>query len=148
MKVRIIALAVSSAFAFAQQGSVITPDPGITTTRLLVRPEIRVSRLEIQPGAVRRVHQHDDVKYHLFVPLTGTVQVTVGSAKPEEGALGKVFFMEKGTPHGFKNTGTSMATALEVFVNDTPARAGVPLDEAAALALAQAFTSPPSTAAH
>ena len=118
-----------------QTGSVITPDPGITTTRLMDRPEIRVSRLEIQPGATRRVHQHDDVKYHLFVPLTGAVQMSIGSAKSVQAASGQVFFMEKGTPHGFKNAGASVATALEIFVKDG---AAVASSNALGLALALA----------
>ncbi|HYL39174.1 MAG TPA: cupin domain-containing protein [Bryobacteraceae bacterium] len=105
------------ASVFAQApGNTITPDPGITTTRLLDRPEVRVSRLEIEPGATRRVHAHDDVQFHLFVVLTGTVQVSIGSEQAEEGKPGKVFFLKKGTKHGFTNSGKTQATALEVFI--------------------------------
>jgi hypothetical protein len=32
--------------------------------------------------ATRAVHQHDDVKFHVFIPLTGKLQLTVGSDQP------------------------------------------------------------------
>jgi len=99
-------------------GNQITPDAGITLTRLLDRPEIRVSRLEIEPGAARRVHAHDDVQFHVFVVLSGTVQFSIASEEPEEGKPGKVFFLKKGTMHGFKNSGSVPATALEIFVKN------------------------------
>ena len=95
----------------------ITPEPGITLIRLLDRPEVRVSRLELQPGATRQVHAHDDVSFHLFVVLTGTIQFSMGSEQ-SEGMPGKVFFLKKGTKHGFKNSGSVPATALEIFIKN------------------------------
>jgi quercetin dioxygenase-like cupin family protein len=92
------------------------PDPGVKPVRLLDRPEVRVTRVEIQPGAVRSVHTHDDVRFHLWIPVSGKLEVTIGSAKPVEAASGQAFFMKKGTPHGFKNVGTTPAAVLEIFV--------------------------------
>lgn len=113
-----------------------TPEPGITLTRLLDRAEVRVSRLEIQPGAVRRVHAHDDVSFHLFVVLSGTVQFSVGSEQ-SEGIPGRVFFLKKGTKHGFMNSGTVPATALEIFIKD-----GAPVADRDALAPFIALLAP------
>src|SRR5580765_1931233 len=33
-----------------------TADPGVMFTTIMDRPEVRILRVEIQPGAVRRVH--------------------------------------------------------------------------------------------
>jgi hypothetical protein len=57
-------------------------DLGYTPVRLWERPDVRATRVEIKAAATRAVHQHDDVKFHLFVPLTGKLQLTVGSDKP------------------------------------------------------------------
>lgn len=93
-----------------------SPDPGVTPVRLMDRPEIRISRVDVQPGAVRSVHTHDDVKFHVWLALTGKLEVTIGSAKPVLAAEREAFFMQKGTPHGFRNVGTTPAAVLEIFV--------------------------------
>ena len=150
------ALAALSCFsAFAQTTGdqppalVPTEDPGIARAVLIDRPEIRVLRVEIQPGAVRRIHRHDDVRYHLFLPITPGIEVTVGSAKPALTAAGQVVFMEKGTPHGFRNTGSAAAMAFEVFIRPGPpvgdkAPVAINRSNAVALALAIASIAPPS----
>ena len=93
-------------------------NPGVNPVRLMDRPEVRVTRVEIQAGAVRSVHQHDDVRFHLFIPLAGKIELTIGSAKPVEAVVGQSYFMEKGTPHGFRNTGSTLGMVMEVFVKD------------------------------
>ena len=115
-------------------------DPGIRPTRLIDRAEVRVSRVEIQPGATRRVHTHNDVQFHLWVPMTGTLQLSIGSEAPVPAASGQAFFLKRGTPHGFKNVGTSPAAVLEVFVKEGAGKAerGRPQDEFATLARALA----------
>jgi quercetin dioxygenase-like cupin family protein len=67
------------------------------------------------------VHTHDDVRFHLFIPVTGKIELTIGSAKPVETTPGQAYFLEKGTPHGFKNLGSSPAMVMEVFVKDSAA---------------------------
>jgi hypothetical protein len=44
-------------------GPVTSPNPGVTPVRQIDRAEVRVTRVELQPGAVRSVHAHDDVGY-------------------------------------------------------------------------------------
>lgn len=109
MRVALFALA---AISLAAQ----SPDPGVTPVRLIDRPEIRVSRVELQPGAVRSVHTHEDVKYHVWVALSGKLEFTMGTAKPVQAAEGQAFFMVKGTSHGFRNVGTTPAAVMEIFV--------------------------------
>lgn len=94
-------------------------EPGVRPVRLIDRDEIRVSRVELQPGAVRRVHVHDDVEYHVWTPVTGTLEITIGSDAAKPAAAGQAFFMRKGTPHGFRNTGTTPAAVFEIFVKRT-----------------------------
>jgi quercetin dioxygenase-like cupin family protein len=94
-------------------------DPGVRPTRLIDRAEVRVSRLDIQPGSVRRVHAHDDVVYHLWIPIEGTLELTVRNEPPVAGKPGQAFFMTRGTPHGFKNVGSTPAAVFEIFIKQT-----------------------------
>jgi quercetin dioxygenase-like cupin family protein len=91
-------------------------DPGVRPVRLIDRDEIRVSRVELQPGAVRSVHAHDDVEYHVWAPVSGTLEITIGQDGPKAAAPGQAFFMKKGTRHGFRNTGSTPAAVFEIFV--------------------------------
>jgi quercetin dioxygenase-like cupin family protein len=104
-------------------GAVNSPDPGVTPVRQIDRAEVRVTRVELQPGAVRSVHTHDDVRFHLFIPVNSKIELTIGSAKPVEATPGQAYFMEKSTPHGFRNTGSSPAMVMEVFVKGGSATA-------------------------
>jgi mannose-6-phosphate isomerase-like protein (cupin superfamily) len=69
-----------------------------------------------EPGA-------EFARFHLFIPVTGKLELTIGSSKPVEATPGQAYFMEKGTPHGFRNTGSSPAMVMEVFVKDGAATA-------------------------
>ena len=125
-------LAVVAAIVLVRPASAQTPaageaDPGVRPTRLIDRAEIRVSRVDIQPGATRRVHTHDDVEYHLWIPLEGNLQITIGSDAPVAAKAGQAFFMKRGTPHGFKNVGTTPGAAFEIFVKQTTTAAGADL---------------------
>jgi len=105
----------------AQAGAPATreADPGVFTTPVLDRAEMRASRLEVKPGGTRRVHQHDDVQFHLFIPVSGSIRLTrnpLGENVAIDAAVGQVYFLDKGTPHGFTNAGTTSASAVEVFI--------------------------------
>jgi quercetin dioxygenase-like cupin family protein len=117
-------------------------DPGVKPTRMIDRPEVRASRVVIDPGATRRVHAHDDVAYHLWIPIEGTLQITIGSDPPVTAMSGQAFFLKRGTPHGFKNIGTTPGAALEIFVKQTTTAAGLDPMVAVALELARASTRP------
>src|SRR5579871_3192594 len=91
---------------------------GYAPVRLWERPDVRAARVEMKPGANRAIHQHDDVKFHLFIPLTGKLQITIGSDKPVDAPVGQAFYIKGGTPHGFRNLGSTPASAMEIFVKD------------------------------
>jgi len=69
------------------------------------------------------VYTHDDVRFYLFIPVTGKLELTIGSARPVEATPGQAYFMQMGTPHGFRNAGSSQAMVMEVFVKDGGATA-------------------------
>jgi mannose-6-phosphate isomerase-like protein (cupin superfamily) len=62
------------------------------------------------------VNTHDDVQFHLFSPVSGNIELTIASAKPVAVPPGQSMFMEKGTPHGFRNVGNTPGIIMEVFV--------------------------------
>ena len=133
---------VSMALVYVVQVSAQAPpansaNEGVNPVRLIDRPEVRVSRVEIAPGAVRSVHTHDDVRFHLWIPISGKLEITVGSAKPVEAASGQAFFMEKGTRHGFKNIGTTPAAVLEIFVKEGSATAELNVEDVVLAALSK-----------
>src|SRR5579863_156710 len=113
---------------------------GYAPVRLWERPDVRAARVEMKPGANRAIHQHDDVKFHLFIPLTGKLQITIGSDKPVDAPVGQAFYIKGGTPHGFRNLGSTPGSAMEIFVKDGASTAS--LDAVGALA-AGLRTSPP-----
>lgn len=117
-------------------------DPGVRPTRLIDRDEIRVSRVELQPGAVRSVHAHDDVEYHVWTPVEGTLEMTIGDGAPVAAKPGQAFFMKRGTRHGFRNTGTTPAAVFEIFVKKTTTAASNPSRAVADLLASLRGTAP------
>jgi len=115
--------------ASAQTQTTAEADPGVRLTRLIDRAEVRVSRLEIEPGSVRRTHAHNDVEYHLWIPLEGSLEITIGSDRPTPAASGQAFFLKRGTSHGFRNVGSTKAAVFEIFIKQaTTAGADSPID--------------------
>jgi quercetin dioxygenase-like cupin family protein len=114
-------------------------DGGVSPIRLIDRPEVRVIRTEIQPHTTRAVHTHDDVKFHLFLPLTPGLELTIGSDKPVMTEPGQAYFIMKSTPHTFRNTTGTLAMTYEVFVKDGSVPAAMdghkPIDLAQVLAM-------------
>jgi quercetin dioxygenase-like cupin family protein len=117
------ALTLNLPCALDPSAHVTRPGPGVTPERQIDRAEVRVTRVELEPGALRSVDTHDDVRFHLFIPITGKLELTTRSRKPVEAMPGQAQFMQKGTPHGFRNAGSSQAMVMEVLVKDGEATA-------------------------
>lgn len=115
-------------------------DPGVRATRLIDRAEIRVSRIDLQGGAVRAVHAHDDVEYHVWVPLEGRFEITITPEGPVVAAPGQAFFMTRGTQHGFRNLDTGPGAVMEIFVKQSSVSASREAAEELAQLLAQIDT--------
>ena len=58
-------------------GSQGDPDPGVHFLVVVDNPHVRVLQVTLQPGAVRRPHVHNDVTFHMLVPVTGGLELTV-----------------------------------------------------------------------
>jgi len=61
------------------------------------------------------------------------LEFTIGSDAPVAAAAGQAFFLKRGTPHGFKNAGTTPAAVFEIFIKQTTTAGGP--DPLGALAL-------------
>ena len=89
---------------------------GISNAVLRDQAEVRALRVVVEPGGTRAMHSHDDVKFHLFVPITGTMTLNLEGAAPVSVPAWQPYYMKAGTRHGFQNTGSSAAEIMEVFV--------------------------------
>jgi quercetin dioxygenase-like cupin family protein len=116
-----LALALCSSNASAQavggadKARPVAGDPGISSMVVMDLPEFRVLRDYAEPGAVRRMHSHDDATWHVFTLVTGQLLLTVDGESPVEVTQGQVINLKGGAKHTFKNTGTAIATIVEVF---------------------------------
>jgi quercetin dioxygenase-like cupin family protein len=81
--------------------------------------DTRFARGDSAGRAVRAVHAHNDVEYHLWIPLEGRLEITIESEPPTIATPGQAFFLQRGTQHGFRNVGTAPAAVMEVFVKET-----------------------------
>lgn len=97
-----------------EKGRPVTGDPGISSMVVMDRPDFRVLRDWAEPGAVRRMHNHE-ATYHVFTLLTGQLTLTIEGQQPVDVKAGEVVELKGGAMHTFKNTGTVIATIVEVF---------------------------------
>lgn len=104
----------------AEKARPVTGDPGVFSMPVIDAPQFRVLRDYAEPGAVRRMHSHDDATYHVFTLVTGQLTLTVEGEAPVEVTQGQVLSLKGGAKHTFKNTGTVTATIVEVFGKAPP----------------------------
>jgi mannose-6-phosphate isomerase-like protein (cupin superfamily) len=126
-----LADASAQAVAGADRARPVAGDPGISSMVVMDRPAFRVLRDYAEPGATRRMHSHDDATYHVFVLITGQLQLTIEGEAPVDVTPGQALDLKGGAKHTFTNTGAVAATIVEVFGKGAAAA-----DDAAALARA------------
>jgi quercetin dioxygenase-like cupin family protein len=114
------ASANAQAVGGADKARPVAGDPGISSMFVMEQPAFRVLRDYAEPGAVRRMHSHDDATWHVFTLVTGQLVLTVEGEPPVEVAQGEVLNLKGGARHTFKNTGTVTATIVEVFGKAPP----------------------------
>ena len=130
-------LALSASTVVAQtQAQPQAPRHPVTVTQLLQRPEMRVIRVAIQPNSTRALHAHADAQFHLFMPLDGTIDLTIEGEPSERLGPWQAHFFKGGTMHAFTNASGAPVQWLEVFVQKTAASAGIDIGQALALAMA------------
>ena len=93
-----------------------TSGTGVSNAALLDKPDVRVLRVDIAPGGVRNVHTHDDTLFHLFIPVSGGALFEAEPNAPTQITAWQAQYVKGGTRHGFKNTGTTTTSVVEVFV--------------------------------
>ena len=127
--------AAAQAVGGVENARPVQGDPGMKTMRVFDTPQFYVMRDYAEPGAVRRMHNHAGTIWHVFVLVTGQLQLTVEGEPIQDVKQGDVLSLKGAANHTFKNTGAVTATIVEVF-GKTPAAAGGAEVIAAALAAA------------
>jgi quercetin dioxygenase-like cupin family protein len=93
----------------------LSEDPGISWMVLTDSPDYRVLRDFAQSGATRRMHHHADASWHILTLTTGKLTLTVEGEPPVEVSPGQPVTLKGGVMHSFTNSGTELATLVEVF---------------------------------
>jgi mannose-6-phosphate isomerase-like protein (cupin superfamily) len=88
----------------------------ISNAVLRDQSDIRVIRVVVEPGGKRAMHAHNDVKFHLFVPVSGAMVVDLEGGQTANVPAWQPYYMKAGTQHGFHNTGSSAVEIMEIFV--------------------------------
>jgi quercetin dioxygenase-like cupin family protein len=107
--------AAAQAVGDATKARPVAGDPGISSMVVTDQPQFRVLRDYAEPGAVRRMHSHDDATYHVLTLITGQLTLTIDGEAPVEVKPGDVLTLKAGAKHTFTNTATVTATIVEVF---------------------------------
>lgn len=89
---------------------------GISNAVLRDQPEVRALRVVVEPGGTRPIHGHADVQFHLFVPISGPMEINLEGGQSMEVQPWHPYFMQGGTQHGFHNSGSTAVEIMEVFV--------------------------------
>jgi quercetin dioxygenase-like cupin family protein len=119
-------------------GQTGNPDPGVNFLNVVENPHVRVLQVTLQPGAVRRPHVHNDVTFHMLVPITGSLELTVEKDPVVTTVPGQAYYMVKGQTHSFTNKSAAAVQVIELFIKPDPGPIAPPA--------AGTATPPPSTA--
>jgi quercetin dioxygenase-like cupin family protein len=99
----------------AEKARPVAGDPGISSMVVMDQPEFSVLRDYAEPGATRRMHSHDNVKWIVFTLVTGRLVLTFEGEAPIEVEPGQVLHFKGTAKHTFKNIANVTATIVEVF---------------------------------
>jgi quercetin dioxygenase-like cupin family protein len=108
-------LVLAQAVAGPEKGVPVKGDPGISSMRVMDRPDFFVLRDWAEPGAVRRMHNHANTSYHVFTLITGELTLTIEGQAPVRVKQGDAIDLPAGAMHTFVNNGKATATIVEVF---------------------------------
>jgi quercetin dioxygenase-like cupin family protein len=124
-----VGLASLSFGALAAQTTIVTGDRssplrpvagggnvGVSNAVLRDQPEVRALRVVVEAGGTRVMHAHNDVKFHLFVPITGAMTLDLEGGQSVGVPPWQPYYMKAGTQHGFRNSGSSAVDIMEIFV--------------------------------
>ena len=89
---------------------------GISNAVMRDQPEVRILRVVVEAGGTRVIHAHDNVDFHLFVPISGPMTFDREGAESVELSPWQPVYMDAGTRHGFRNMGLSPVDVMEIFI--------------------------------
>ncbi len=99
----------------AEKARPVAGDPGVSSMVVMDQPEFSVLRDYAEPGATRRMHSHDTVKWIVSTLVTGKLVLTFEGEAPIEVEPGQVLHFKGTKRHTFKNVADVTATIVEVF---------------------------------
>ncbi|MGE0360849.1 MAG: cupin domain-containing protein [Vicinamibacterales bacterium] len=134
--VALAAPAWAQAVAGPEKARPVTGDPGLSSMQVLNTPFYRVLRDYAEPGATRRMHNHADATYHVFVLITGRLLLTVEGKPTIEVGPGEALALEGGVRHTFRNISDVTSTIVEVFGKGPAGPGAAAMAHALAAALA------------
>ena len=89
---------------------------GISNAVLRDQPEVRALRVVVEPGGTRPIHAHAGVQFHLFVPISGPMELNLDGGQTVDVQPWHPYFLEEGTRHGFHNSSFTAVEIMEIFV--------------------------------
>ncbi len=89
---------------------------GISNAVLRDQPEVRALRVVVEPGGTRPIHAHSGVQFHLFVPISGPMELNLDEGQSVEVQPWHPYFLEGGTRHGFHNASSTAVEVMEIFI--------------------------------
>ena len=107
-------------------GQTGNPDPGVNFLVVVENAHVRVLQVTLQPGAIRRPHVHNDVTFHMLVPVTGSLDLTIEKDPVITTVPGQAYYMVKGQTHGFTNKSSAAVQVIELFIKPDPGTAATP----------------------
>jgi quercetin dioxygenase-like cupin family protein len=122
-------------------GQTGNPDPGVNFLNVVENAHVRVLQVTLQPGAVRRPHVHNDVTFHMLVPITGSLELSVEKDPVVTTIPGQAYYMVKGQMHSFTNKTAAAVQVIELFIKPDPSTLP-PADAAPATPTTAAPTAP------
>ncbi len=89
---------------------------GISNAVLRDQPEVRALRLVVEPGGTRAIHAHTGVRFHLFVPISGPMELNLDEGQSVEVQPWHPYYLAENTRHGFHNSGSTAVEVMEIFI--------------------------------
>jgi quercetin dioxygenase-like cupin family protein len=89
---------------------------GISNAVLRDQPEVRTLRVVVEAGGTRAMHAHTDVRFHLFVPISGPMELGLDGGLTVDVQPWHTYYLAGGTQHGFHNNGADAVEVMEIFV--------------------------------
>jgi quercetin dioxygenase-like cupin family protein len=89
---------------------------GISNSVLREQDEVRSLRVVVEPGGTRIIHAHSDLQFHLFVPISGPMELNLEGRPTVVVQPWHTYFLEEGTRHGFHNPSSTAVEIMEIFV--------------------------------